>query len=87
MQEATNGKSAKIYEKTRGFGIMTSKRMLVEGLKGKYFLFSGNAFYIWTEEHKNISLLNEKCHWQGTMLALRIPKIAPKEFNYINYLE
>jgi anti-sigma regulatory factor (Ser/Thr protein kinase) len=87
LQEATNGLSAKVTEKSRGFGIRTSKRMLVEGLKGKYFLFSGNSFYIWTVDHKNIPLLDEKNFWHGTMLALRIPKTAPSNFNYINYLE
>jgi hypothetical protein len=87
LNEAINGRSTKIYEKSRGYGIRTSKKMLVEGLKGKYFLYSGTAFYIWTDEHKNISPLNERFFWPGTLLALRIPKKAPLNFKYSSYLE
>ncbi len=86
LQEAINGRSTKIEEKSRGYGIRTSRYMLVHGLGGKYFIFSGNAFYIWTTEQEQINVLRTNFIWNGTMLALRIPKVTPKGFNYINYV-
>lgn len=86
LNEAINGKSTKIHEKTRGYGIKTSRRMLVNGLGGKYFLFSGNAFYLYTKAEEQITVL-KNASWKGTMFALRIPNKEPKAFNYVNYLE
>jgi anti-sigma regulatory factor (Ser/Thr protein kinase) len=87
LQEAINGRSTKIGEISRGFGIRTSRHMLVNGLGGKYFIFSGNAFYIWTKEQEQINALDLDYQWPGTMLALRIPNVTPEGFNYVNYIE
>lgn len=86
IKEAINGHSTKDYRE-RGFGLSTSRKMLVEGLNGSYFLFSGSAFYIWNQEFDQINAINVNNSWQGTMLALRIPKNIPEDFNYITYLE
>src|SRR4030042_3063444 len=82
LKEAINGRSTKIPEIARGFGIRTSRHMLVNGLGGKYFLFSGNAFYIWTREQELINALEIDYQWPGTMVALRIPNVIPEGFNY-----
>lgn len=87
LELALNGKSTKKQAVTRGYGISTSRKMLVNGLGGKYFLFSGNAFYIFSSEHEMINKLDKQFRWNGTMLALRIPKEIPSDFQYINYLE
>lgn len=87
IRSAVNGVSTKQIAETRGFGISTSRRMLVDGLKGKYFLFSGTAFYIYTDELEQITKLDRSYRWNGTMLVLRIPRDIPQVFNYINYLE
>jgi hypothetical protein len=87
LQEAINGRSSKVGEISRGFGIRTSRHMLVNGLGGKYFLFSGNAFYIWTREQELINELEIDYQWPGTMVALRIPNVTPEGFNYVNYIE
>lgn len=87
LQEAINGKSTKQITETRGYGIDTSRRMLVNGLKGKYFLLSGSAMYIYTSDFEQIVPLNRNIHWTGTMLALRVPQNVPNNFNYSNYLE
>lgn len=87
LEQAINGKSTKLITETRGYGIDTSRRMLVEGLKGKYFLFSGAAFYIYTNELEQITPIRFESRWDGTMLALRIPKNIPAGFVYTNYLE
>ncbi len=43
VQAAMNGDSTK-NNLHRGFGIRTSRKMLVNGLSGRYFLLSGNSF-------------------------------------------
>jgi anti-sigma regulatory factor (Ser/Thr protein kinase) len=87
LEQAINGNSTKKITETRGYGIDTSRRMLVEGLKGKYFLLTGAAFYIYTSELEQITPINVDSSWKGTMLALRIPKNIPPGFVYTNYLE
>jgi hypothetical protein len=86
LEFAVNGKSTKNSTVTRGYGIDTSRRMLVDGLNGKYFLFSGKAFYIYTKELEQITPLPD-FGWQGALLALQIPSMAPKAFNYTTFLE
>lgn len=87
LNHAVNGKSTKQLAVTRGYGIDTSRKMLVDGLKGKYFLFSGSAFYIYTDEIEQIIPLERIHNWNGTILALRIPQTIPIGFDYIKYLE
>lgn len=86
IDNALHGKSTKDM-KERGFGISTSRKMLVEGLGGNYFIFSGSAFYIWTKQQETILNVKSSFAWKGTMLALRIPKNIPKDFKLDKYLE
>jgi len=86
LKMAINGKSTKKTTETRGYGIDTSRRMLVDGMKGKYFLFSGKAFYIYNSELEQIIPLRDY-GWNGTMLALQIPAQEPTNFNYTTFLE
>lgn len=87
ISQAINGKSTKQIAETRGYGINTSRKMLVDGIKGKYFLFSGAAFYIYTSELEQITPLDRSSKWHGTILALRVPRDIPASFNYAHYLE
>lgn len=66
--------------KERGFGIRTSKKMIVEGLNGKFVLISGKAMLF------NNELTDFPVQWNGTILALRIPQ-GVTNFNYSEYLE
>jgi len=86
LEHAINGKSTKQITETRGYGIDTSRRMLVNGLKGKYLLFSGKALYIYTNELEQITPL-QAFGWKGTLLALQIPSKIPHSFNYTTFLE
>ncbi|MDA3891015.1 MAG: hypothetical protein PF517_05050 [Salinivirgaceae bacterium] len=86
INEAINGLSTKNYEGNRGFGIRTSRHMLVNGLGGSYFMYSGNAFYIWNKEIEQITPLNVQYNWDGTLVVLRIPKVATENFNFYNYI-
>lgn len=87
LEQAINGKSTKQITETRGYGIDTSRRMLVDGLKGKYLLFSGASFYVYTKDLEQITPLNRISKWNGTILALRIPKLVPDNFTYSTFLE
>lgn len=87
LKQALNGKTTKIHDIDRGFGISTSRKMLVQGLGGEFFLMSGNALFVYTKEHEQIVELDVKASWNGTILALTIPTEAPAEFNYLSYVE
>ena len=74
----------------RGFGFRTSRSLLVDGLGGKYFLFSGDAFlYNDKETPETIRTLKIKplIAWPGALVAMRIPMIASPDFNIYHYLE
>ena len=70
----------------RGYGIIISKRMLVEGLGGQYLMISGSSFYFNGNGFDNFYSLPPGLRWQGTIIALRIP-YQVSSFNYINYIE
>lgn len=76
------------YAETRGYGISTSKRMLVEGMGGAFFMLSGGAFHRYgiggENDYVNIS---DIFRWKGTIILLKIPVSLPAGFNYINFIE
>jgi len=71
----------------RGYGIVTSKKMLTEGLNGQFFVFSGGAFYRKNRENDNVVGLPSNIRWDGTVILLRIPYSDNRDFKYIEYLE
>lgn len=77
IRQAMKGKSTKGIE--RGSGIRTSRKMIVEGLNGQFALFSGKGLLI------NDRLISLPVKWNGTILALRIPKNV-KNFQYGRYI-
>ena len=87
LTAALDGKSTKSNNVDRGFGISTSKKMLTEGLNGKYFIYSGNVFNIHTSERNDIIELSPSTFWQGVYLAMRIPLVAKPEFIPSDYYE
>jgi anti-sigma regulatory factor (Ser/Thr protein kinase) len=90
LRLANEGRSTKNRPETenRGYGISTSKRMLVEGLGGSFFMLSGSAFHRYENHSLNYYAdISRFFRWDGTLILLRIPINAPEGFNYINYLE
>lgn len=87
INQALNGKTTKKDDIDRGFGISTSRKMLVKGLGGEFFLMSGNALFIYTKEYEQIVNLDVKQDWNGTILALTIPTFASADFDYLTYVE
>lgn len=88
IKAANRGISSKNlpYAENRGYGIYTSKKMLVEGLGGQYMIMSGGALYMKSQKVDKFFTLPSGLRWNGTIVALRIPYID-KDFNYINYIE
>lgn len=70
----------------RGFGINTSLRMLVDGMKGNFFMISGNAQLIRNPGVQDIIEVPDSHGWQGTLVGLRIP-FTDQDFDYAAYLE
>ena len=88
IQAANRGISTKNLPdaENRGYGIITSKNMLIEGLKGSFIMMSGNALHIYNSKDRRFIGMPHDIRWKGTIIALRIPYVN-KEFQYINYIE
>lgn len=71
----------------RGYGISTSKAMLVNGMKGAFFMLSGGAFHRYENGINYYINLKNIFRWNGTIILMRIPIVLPDNFNYIDYLE
>ena len=90
LRLANEGRSTKNRPgaENRGYGISTSKRMLVEGLGGSFFMISGGAFHRYEKSTLNYYAdMSKFFHWNGTVILLRIPITIPDNFNYIDYIE
>lgn len=88
LRAANRGISSKNLPdaENRGYGIYTTKKMLVEGLGGQYLMLSGNALYMKGAGYDNFYTFPEGIRWNGTIVALRIP-CHGSTFNYVNYIE
>jgi anti-sigma regulatory factor (Ser/Thr protein kinase) len=88
IQAANRGISTKNLPnaENRGYGIITSKKMLIEGLDGHYIMLSGEAIHLKGRELDKFLLLPKQIRWDGTIIAFRIP-YHNNDFSYINYLE
>lgn len=86
---ANNGFSTKNrpMSESRGFGLSTTRKLLVEGMKGAFFELSGGAFYRYESGKENYVLLPKSLYWEGTIILLRIPVSVEKDFNFYNYIE
>lgn len=87
LRLANEGKSTKNLPnaENRGYGISSSKQMLVDGLKGSFFMLSGSAFHRHDANGSEFIRLPDKINWAGTIILMRIPICVPKEFNYTKY--
>lgn len=88
MRAANSGISAKNLPdaENRGYGISTTKKMLVEGMGGQYMMVSGDTVYVNTMSGSGYFELPYKIRFEGTIVALRIP-YWNENFRYINYIE
>jgi anti-sigma regulatory factor (Ser/Thr protein kinase) len=78
LECATKGLSTKNIE--RGKGIPTTRKLIVNGMTGKFGLVSGNAIL------QNDQITELPTTWPGTFLALRIPQ-KPPNFDFYQFVE
>lgn len=69
----------------RGYGLSSSKKMLVDGLNGAFFMLSGGAFHRHDNKGSEFVKLPKVINWDGTVVLLKIPVQIPSDFNYNNY--
>lgn len=82
VDAAIKGSSTKKIAEERGFGIATSRRILVEGLGGSFVYLSGNGLLI------NEELTNFGTNFNGSIVLFRIPVRTFKEkFDWSDYVE
>ena len=88
IKAANRGLSSKNLPdaENRGFGIRTSKQMLIQGLGGQYLMISGCSLYLKSCNLDTFYSMPHGLRWNGTIVALRIPYHS-SSFNYINYIE
>lgn len=88
LKLANEGKSTKNLPdaENRGYGISSSKDMLVDGLKGSFFMLSGGAFHRHDANGSVFVKLPSSISWNGTIILMRIPVDVPLDFNYENYI-
>lgn len=87
IQLALSGRSTKDRPEARGFGITTTRNMLVNGLRGKLFLWSGNTTYLQTVSKEAIVSIDGNGHFQGTFIALRLPTVISNNFDFYKFIE
>jgi anti-sigma regulatory factor (Ser/Thr protein kinase) len=88
MRAANDCKSSKNLPsaENRGYGIYTSKNMLIEGLRGQFMMMSGSAIYLKDKKMYDIIELPRGFRLDGTLVALRLP-YQNKDFLYTKYFE
>lgn len=74
VKNALKGLSSKKTNE-RGFGLGTTKKLIVDGLGGQCFILSGSAGYL-ASPKQEINFGLNGMSWQGVIIAFRIPKIT-----------
>lgn len=85
---ALNGKSTKDRPESenRGYGISKSRKLVVDGLGGDFFILSGNCFVRHDSNGEKVVDLPKDIRWNGTAILLSIPTTIPETFNIYNYI-
>jgi hypothetical protein len=87
LRFALEGRSTKDQAVSRGYGIRTSRRMLVEGLGGSFFFWSGDAMLLNNATRDSLFEVKNGVRFPGCYLALRVPTIADPTFNVMGFVE
>lgn len=89
LKLANEGYSTKDLPETesRGFGISSTKNMIVNGLGGAFFMLSGGAFHRYDSKSGcDYIKLPETIRWDGTIILMRIPLYVDEKFDYMKYI-
>jgi anti-sigma regulatory factor (Ser/Thr protein kinase) len=80
---AINGRSTKLHHISRGFGISTSKEILVKELNGNFLLWSGNGMYVQTS-NKDARILQIGNSYLGCFVCIRLT--TDHTFDFYRYM-
>jgi len=88
LQAANRGISTKNRPnaENRGYGLMTTKKMITTGLGGSFAMISGGTVFMQDVNGRHFVDSADSLKMQGTIVALRFP-IDNSDFKYINYIE
>lgn len=84
---AIYGKSTKDIPESRGFGLNTTRKMLTQGLGGKFLLFSGSDAFIQTNKREEIIPLQSSMAFSGCIINLRIPVFNLSSFTIHSFID
>ncbi len=77
IAKAVNGLSTK--DKDRGFGLQTSVKLSVDGLKGEVSIISGQGAVHFQPNNSNMYNLGDRWKLNGTLISLRLPLVSEKK--------
>ena len=81
------GKSTKDIPESRGFGLNTSRNMLTQGMRGQFFLMTGNGFFYQNQNKEEIVALSDRINFKGCMINLRIPLLESDDFSLYSFTD
>ncbi len=84
LKEVLRGHSTKSSIE-RGYGIRTSKKLIVEGLTGEFVIISGRDALVSSQKEEALLSL-DGFYWQGVIVAYRLP-LPIKQIHITEYLE
>lgn len=85
---ALSGKSTKDRpeNENRGYGISKSRKLIIDGLGGEFFILSGSAFVRYDRNGDSVADVPGDFRWNGTIILLKIPTEIPRDFNIYKYI-
>lgn len=85
---ALKGKSTKNLPdgENRGYGISKSRKLVVEGMGGEFFILSGASFARHDLTGETVFDLPQDIRWNGTAVLLKIPTFVPDDLNIYEYI-
>jgi anti-sigma regulatory factor (Ser/Thr protein kinase) len=84
---AVNGKSTKDQSVSRGFGLTSSREIIINELEGKFLMWSGSAIFIQPGKAAAILKLPNKAFYNGCFLSLRMSLNGNNNFDLYKYME
>ena len=86
IEMAVNGCSTKDRPISRGFGISGSRNLVVDGLNGKFWLWSGENIFLHTDTIKDIIQVENGAYLKGCFVNLRLPLDITLKGNFYDYI-
>lgn len=86
LEMAVNGYSTKDIPESRGFGITGSRNLLVNGIGGSFWLWSGSNIFVHTTKVQDVVKLKATSNFSGCFVVLRIPLQTKGIDNLYDYI-